>query len=324
MKKGYWVGVLVLGGAVWAALSTIAQTHGPLLSALKSPFSLERCHPPEQAHHYRSSTQYDGLTDTTGKLVYRYIVSGEFRRKVVGFREDGCPLEEFQWRNVKITYLSPQDGAITGVKDLDFAEDFTYRLCFEDDYNDISELVDHSNLPNTLEGFLFYEQIIDAHSPFDTLLTRKHGKIHQLVAVGTVVELPAREVPAAVDFRPFGYWEFHPQGGARRTSKFVGLTLVDGQVGAIVETGPSDVPTPFDSSTTMGNQTFTQRMITDTWAQVVVSLEDRLPLGGRMYERVILIEAEARPTRGPSVVAVHRKISLTRVRAAESNNEGQD
>jgi hypothetical protein len=317
MKKTYWWGTLILAATALAVLPAVEEPENDLLSLLKRPFALERRYELDQVRYYRSSSRYDGISDATGTLAYRYVVSGEFRRKVVGFREDGCALEEFQWKDVKITYLSPQDGAITAVKDLDFAEGFTYGLCFEDDYNDISELVDHSSLPHTLEGLLFFEQIIDSHSPFDWLLTRKHGKIHQLSTLGTVAELPVRTGTNAVDFRPFGYWEFYPQGP--RTASLVGLTLVEGQVGAIVETGPADVPTPFDSSIKMGEQTVTQKLITDWGGQVVVSLEDHLPLSGQMYERATPLGGGQ--TSGSAFAAIHRKISLARISATEFGDE---
>jgi len=282
------------------------------------PFALARRYDTSSVGYYHSSSRYDGLSAAKGELAYRFTVSGDFRRKVIGPREDGCVLEEFKWRNVKITYFSTKDQTILNVKDLPFAEGFTYRLCFEDEYNDISELVDHSRLPNTMDGFLFYEQIIDAHSPFDWLLTRKHGQIHLFSTAGTVVELPRRDGVDAVDFRPFGYWQFYPVG-TPQSARFQGLTLVDGEVGAMIELLPPDVPIPFDSTVNAGEQTVRQKMVTDWWGQVAMSTRDGLPLWGEMYERATPVARDQ--LTATSLASIQRKVSLSRIPSTQFGTE---
>ena len=284
---------------------------------VRKQFNLERHYDIKGPHYYHSSSRYDGFNGATGELVYRFTVSGDFRRRVVDPRKDGCVVEEFLWKNAKITYVSPQDGKVINVKPLPFAEGFTYQLCFEDDYGDISELVDHSKLPKTIDGLLFYEQIIDAHSPFDWMLTRKHGLIHRLSTAGTELELPERKESSAVDFRPFGYWEFHSRGP--RTSKFIGLTVVKGETGAILELSPTDVPVPFESTMGAGEQTVVQKFITDWWGQVAISLDDHLPLWGSMYERATPLGKDQRP--GPPLACIHRRLALARITAAEFEGE---
>lgn len=315
LNSGWLVFLLLL--VVGHPGSLAAAQGSSLRPDVKGQFNLERHYSIKGPHYYHSSSRYDGFNGATGDLVYRFTVSGDFRRRVVGPREDGCVLEEFHWKNVKITYVSPQDGKAINVKPLPFAEGFTYQLCFEDDFGDISELVDHSKLPKTIDGLLFYEQIIDAHSPFDWMLTRKHGLIHRLSKAGTELELPERRESSAVDFRPFGYWEFHSRGP--RTAKFIGLTLVEGVVGAILELPPTDVPVPFDSTMTAGEQTVTQKLITDWWGQVAISLDDHLPLWGRMYERATPLGKDQRPD--PALACIHRKLSLARITAAEFGDE---
>ena len=71
----------------------------------------------------------------------------------------------------------------------------------------------------------------------------------------------------------------------------------------------------------MGEQTITQKLITDWWGQVATSLDDHFPLWGQMYERATSLGERQGP--GPFLACIQRKISLARITAAEFGDKEQ-
>jgi len=282
MKKVRLLIVLIVLSQIGCSRDTFAQ-RTTSNSQFKGPFSLSLKPGPGPARYYRSRTLYNTLGDVDGAVLNSFVVMGDYKRQFVGLREDGCAMEEFEWQNVRIAHLPVPDGKQVASHKLPFAEHFTYRICFNDHYATVMDVVDYSKLPRTVEGVLFYEQILDSHSPFDLALTRSHGPAQKLRFIGDESKLPPAE-NHELDFRPFGSFHFSRREGY--TLRLIGLTTRDGQEAAIINFGELRGPGLFDSNMKIGNQVITQRLTTQTWGTMVVSLHDGFPLWSTLLERV--------------------------------------
>lgn len=318
MNKYRWVGCSMLLSMV-VAVSLCQGGEANLASSLKRSFSLERRKALTQPRYYRIACRYTNLSDVKGGMIGRLLVSGDFTRRAVGPRKDGCILDEFRWKNLQVTTLSLKDGTPENTRPLPFAEDFTYTICFENNYGDVSEelnrVFDRSKLPATLDGFLFFEQMVDAHSPADITLIRRRGVVQGLTAVGKESSVPEGPEPGILDFRPFGYFKFYPTPETKTHVRFTGLTVLDGQVAAVLDIGGINTPVIFDISMKMGNQTIEAKAMTQFWSQMLFSVEEQLPLRSTMIERTDNIGHCQSP--GGLASGTLRHIELYRISEAE-------
>lgn len=318
MRKLFVILILLLAWTLVGGLQHAISQPRSASSIFKGPFHLELKPAPGPARYYRSRTLYNSLGDVKGGVLSSFVVAGDFRRQFTGYRKDGCALEEFRWRNVRITTRSPADGKELGTRRIPFAEDFTYRICFEDSFAVVTDAIDYSSLPRTLDGLLFYEQIVDSHHPFDVALTRSHGSTQGLRFVGDEVQLPYFK-EHELSFRPLGYWHFYGRDGYRL--RLTGLTTRNGETGAVINYGEFSGPGLFDSNLKMaGDQMVSEKEATQTWGTIVVSLKDGVPLWATLLERVDRLDRSKDP-KNP-ILGFFREVVVETIDRSEFDSGG--
>lgn len=122
-----------------------------------------------------------------GAILGEEKTKGYFTQEVTGLRPDGTPIFRVARHHTDL-WVTGADGKAGPAQRLDFAEGFTYEVCFEDDFALFP--VRTADLPRTSAGFMEFENIYISQQYFQTMMTRAHGGIDQLKKVGTKITVP--------------------------------------------------------------------------------------------------------------------------------------
>ena len=221
-----------------------------LTSVLGATYDLSYRPAPAAASYYCLDILYRSIGDE-GKVKGVENWRGGFRRAVDTVDPDGAVRETITWKHAS----RRERGADTPFGEwqlLDFAEDFTYPFCAEDDYPDFQP--DYSGFPRgeatwTL-GWNVLLLTVDAHFEFDFLRSRRHGGIDRLRQVGDTCLTPDTDHPFRLELPPMVDVPGFTKRNLRNT--FVGLTSAGGEACGVVAFG-MDV-SPFEM--TIGGHSF--------------------------------------------------------------------
>jgi hypothetical protein len=176
---------------------------------------------------------------------------GGFRRSVDRIDPDGAVRETITWKHT----VKRDRGADTPFGEwqaLDFADDFTYPFCAEDDYPDFQP--DYSVFPRGEDtwplGWNVLLLTVDAHFEFDFLRSRRHGAIDRLRRIGDSCLTPDTDHPFRLELAPVVDVPAFTKRDLRNT--FIGLAAAGGEACGIVAFGME--VSPFQM--TIGGHTF--------------------------------------------------------------------
>jgi hypothetical protein len=170
-----------------------AQTR-ELRDLLSRPFRLPPRHDSGEKVFFRIRTVYLDM-DPSGKVAQTQVLEGFFSRERTD-REGREPSDRFRWAYAQQGSRSGR-GDVTGYKVLPFSKDFVYTF---DEWTPEKFPVDLSTLPKTMDGWLFFVNLLDAHT-FDVIV-RFEGYEGELRHIGDSAFLPAEGIPVAMDFPP--------------------------------------------------------------------------------------------------------------------------
>jgi hypothetical protein len=205
---------------------------------------------------YYSYVDRFGHIGSAGKEERSERVTGYFRQKVIDIRPGGAPVFRAVRNHTQLTTAAAGEAPIGPVA-LDFGEGLTYEVCFEDNFDYLP--IDTSRLPNSLPGFMMFENIVHSHT-FAILATRTHGALEKLKRVGTTVVIPDSGKGGRVSFPGLLTIEL-VRGESKMT--FLGLSEHQGEPAALLS---YDIPLTFpEVSSGTGKGTGTARATGLIW-----------------------------------------------------------
>jgi hypothetical protein len=222
-----------------------------------------------------------GITQNRDELI------AVFKREVLKILEDSH-LVKYTWANSKLGHANSLKGEITDWKTLTFSNGFTYSLDLED--RRFPECIDFKPVPNSMDGFRFMVNILDAHAQFELLRTEANGNISDLKRVGDRVDCPDAHHTAILDFPPFSTDSTFTNGDY--DTVFMGIWNKDGKKLAVLEYNNSE--SKLTNTVNWNPQwAFIQRGTSNYWGHVYIDLESGKLAKGDLFEYVV-IEMESK------------------------------
>jgi hypothetical protein len=225
---------LGLGGL--GGLSQEVSPMAPIESTLEKEYDLGPRQNKGDSSYYSYSDRFSHW-GPDGRIARQEFVTGYFTQEVIGFRHGGAPVFKVVRNHTEMRTASGEEGVSSPVS-LEFGEGFTYEVCFEDDFDYFS--VDTSTFPNTLPGFMMFENIVHSHT-FAVLASRTHGALDKLRKVGATVTIPDSGKSGQVEFP--GFISVKLVRG-QSTMTFLGLSEHRGEPVALLS---YDIPLEFPS-----------------------------------------------------------------------------
>ena len=223
---------------------------GELTSVLDASYDLSYRPAPGSSGYYCLDILYRTLGDG-GKVKGVENWRGGFRRRVDRVDPDSAVRETITWKHA-VKRDRGADGPFGEWQALDFAEDFTYPFCAEDDYPKFQP--DYAGFPRDEAtwplGWNVLLLTVDAHFEFDFLRSRRHGAIDRLRRIGDTCLTPDTDHPFRLELPPMVDVPAFTKRNLRNT--FIGLAPAGGEACGIVAFG-MDV-SPFQM--TIAGQTF--------------------------------------------------------------------
>ena len=186
------VGLLAFSGTGFAGKEPPSR---PSSSAVEKEYNLLSRLPVRHKTYYSYREQFLHFK-STGQVERRETGSGYYTQEVVRLRPDGAPVSRVVRNHTQLRAESAEQKSAEPIN-LDFGEGFTYEVCFGENYDYLP--IDTSHLPNTLPGFMMFENIIHSHQ-FAILATKTHGALDQLRRIGDTVTIPDSGKGGVVEF----------------------------------------------------------------------------------------------------------------------------
>jgi len=241
-----------------------------------------------------------GITQNRDELI------AVFKREVLKILEDSH-LVKYTWANSKLAHANSLKGEITDWKTLTFSNGFTYSLDLED--RRFPECIDFKPLPNSMDGFRFMVNILDAHAQFELLRTEANGNIGDLKRVGDRVVCPDAHQTAILDFPPFSTDSTFTNGDYDTT--FMGIWNKDGKRLAVLEYNNSE--SKLTNTVNWNPQwAFIQRGTSNYWGHVYIDLESGKLAKGDLFEYVV-IEMKSKGLENPLRLFERRLIEIQKI-----------
>lgn len=203
-----------------------------LSSVLDAPYDLAYRPTPGSSGYYCLDILYRSL-DAGGNVAEIENWRGGFKRTVDTIDPNGSVRETITWKHAGKRSRAAE-SPFAAWERLDFAQDFTYEFCAEDDYADFRP--DYSSFPNGKStwqlGWNMLLLTVDAHFEFDFLRSQRHGAIDRLRRVGDTCTTPDTGLPFRLTLPPMVEVPAFTKRNLR--TAFQGLTQVDGVACGIV------------------------------------------------------------------------------------------
>lgn len=233
--------------------------------------------------YYRMRTVYYHGNEL-GVIQNKDELIGSFKRKILETGQKSLVVR-YIWKNVCTGYGAQPQEEITTWKPLSFAEGFTYELDFFDPDYFLSS-IDIKGIPKTMEGMRFWVNIMDAHAQFELLRTEAHGGINQIRKIGDRVSSPEAHQAGGWDLPPLIMDSKFANGDY--DTHFIGLSVVDGKMSAVLEYINSDSRLSSKMEMT-SNLIFDQDGTSNFWGHIFVDLESGKLIRGDLYEYVVVL-----------------------------------
>ncbi len=284
--------MLALFLTLGAAIPLVFET-GERSRDTQREFDLSLKDRPGDVSYYALKTIYYhgnslGITHSREELI------ASFRREVVKV-DAGAHLVRFTWNDARIGAAPDMNGEIGIWKTLPYARNFTYVI----DFNapNFPGGVDFRPLPETLEGFKFMVNVLDAHAQFELLRTEASGGISRLTRTGDRISNPGANQGGAWDFRHFITDSDFANGGYE--TLFTGISHEHGRELAVLEfiNTESRITNTVQLTSSLS---FEQQGTSNFWGHIYIDCETGKLVRGDLYEYVIVetkMPGQERPTR---------------------------